>query len=390
MKLKYFLPVVALAATQASAEVNINGFATIAGGFTSGSDETLYLYDDDLNFDNDSLFGVQISSDLDEDLNFTAQLISRGRDEWATDVEWAYISYEVNENVRFQFGKQRTPYFMYTEFFDVGFAYHWVAPPNGVYDLPLGTVTGLNTILTGSTGSVDHTFEILFGRETADAFLDGENVESDINNLVLFGYTLTYDWLTLRASQTTADITLQIDDIQLLADGWRSFVANTSPAFDGLAFIPDALLFQDNEATFTEFGARLEFGDFQLIAEFTEFESENNFTGDEQESFFVSAAYTVDTVTWHLTYGADETTNDLTVLNAIAGVPAGLSPEVDALLAGTPLALLGRFEDESYTTVGFRWDFNPAAALKVEYTDLTDDQFGRDASLLRFAVTTFF
>ncbi|TQV75468.1 porin [Aliikangiella marina] len=377
MKLKYLLPAVALFATQANAEVNINGFATIAGGFTSDETETLYQYGEDLNFDNDSLFGVQLSSDLDEDLNFTAQLISRGRDEWATDVEWAYMSYQANENVRFQFGKQRTPYFMYTEFFDVGFAYHWIAPPAGVYDLPLGTVTGLNTILSGSTGSVEHTFEILFGQENADAFLDGQNLESEIKDLFLFSWTVNYDWLMLRASQTTADITLEVTDLDPLLAGWRQ-----TP----FASVADALEFTEDEATFTEFGMRIELGDFQLIAEVTEFESDDNFTGD-QESYFVSAAYRIDTVTLHLTYGADETDNDF---SALAGVPAGVDPGLDALLAASNLTLQSRFEDATYTTVGFRWDFNPAAALKVEYTDLTDDQFGQDASLLRFAVTTFF
>ena len=377
MKLKYFLPAVALVATQASAEVNINGFATIAGGYTSDETETLYQYNDDLNFDNDSLFGVQLSSDLDENLSFTAQLISRGRDEWATDVEWAYMSYEASENVRFQFGKQRTPYFMYTEFFDVGFAYPWISPPAGVYDLPLGTITGLNTIFTGNTGSVEHTFEILFGQEKADAFLDGENLESEINNLFLFSWTMNYEWLMLRASETTADITLVVPDIAPLVAGWRQ-----TP----FAAVADALEFTEDEATFREIGMRIELGDFQLITEFTEFESEDNFTGD-QESFFVTAAYRVDDFTFHLTYGEDETDNDFSDL---AGVPLGVDPTIDFLVAQSNLVLQSRFEDANYTTLGLRWDFNPAAAIKFEYTDFTDEQFGQDASLFRFAVTTFF
>ena len=377
MKLKSLLPVVALMATQVSAEVNFNGFATIAAGVTLDDNETLYNYNEDLSYDNDSLFGLQVSSELDDDLSFTGQLIARGRDNWATDVEWAFLSYQASENVSFQIGKQRGPYYMYTDFIDVGYAYHWIAPPTGVYDLPVGTVTGVNTTITGSAGPVDSNFQVLFGRERGDTQLDGVDRESDVNNLILVAWTLNYEWLTLRASHTNAEISLDVADIQPLIDGWRQ-----TP----FAAVADALEFDKDDATFSEVGMKIEVDNFQLIGEYTEFESDENFTGD-QESYYVSAAYRVSDVTFHVTVGADETTNDF---SAFANIPTGVDPSIDLLLAGSNLALQSRFEDAEYTTVGLRWDFNPAAAFKIEYTDLTDNQFGNDASLVRVAVSTFF
>lgn len=377
MKFKHLLPVAALCATQVNAEVNFNGFATIAGGMTTGSDEVLDNYNEDISYENDSLFGLQVNSQLDENLSFTGQLIARGNDNWNTNVEWAYLTYEANDNVRFLIGKQRGPYYMYTDFVDVGFAYHWVTPPRGVYDLPVGTVTGINTIITGSAGPVDSTFQVLFGRERGDTLLDGVQRESDINDLLLFAWTVNYDWLTLRAARTTAEISLDFQELQPLIDGWRQ------TPFAGVA---DALEFNQDEATFSNLGMKIELGDFQLITEFSEFESDDNFTG-EPESYYVSAVYRADDFAFHVTYGEDETLNDF---SALANVPVGADPLVDGLIATTNGVLASRNEDTNSITVGFRWDFNPSAALKVEYTDLTDELTSNDVGLLRFAVTTVF
>lgn len=62
----------------ALAEVNINGFASIKGGLTTGKDDTLYGYTNDLEFKEESLFAVQLSSDLGEKLSVTAQLMAKG------------------------------------------------------------------------------------------------------------------------------------------------------------------------------------------------------------------------------------------------------------------------------------------------------------------------
>ena len=46
----------AIASGYANAEVRINGFASIVGGKSLDSDSTLYGYDDDITFKNESVF----------------------------------------------------------------------------------------------------------------------------------------------------------------------------------------------------------------------------------------------------------------------------------------------------------------------------------------------
>ena len=81
----------------AQAEVTFNGFTSIVGGITTSSDETLYGYDDSIDFSPSSLFAIQASSELGNGLNITAQVLSRGDNNWQPEVEWAYITHEANE-----------------------------------------------------------------------------------------------------------------------------------------------------------------------------------------------------------------------------------------------------------------------------------------------------
>ena len=66
----------ALATSGASAEVRINGFASIVGGKSLDSDQTLYGYDDDISFKNESVFALQLTADLQEKLTATAQIVT--------------------------------------------------------------------------------------------------------------------------------------------------------------------------------------------------------------------------------------------------------------------------------------------------------------------------
>ena len=119
----------ALLAAPAYADLTINGFASIKAGMTLDSDDTLYGYDDSLDFKNESLFAVQLMSDLGDKLSVTAQLMGRGADDFDVDFEWAFISYQLTDEVRINAGRLRTPFYKYSDYRDVGYAYDWLRVP---------------------------------------------------------------------------------------------------------------------------------------------------------------------------------------------------------------------------------------------------------------------
>ena len=137
-----------LLSSSAYAEVNISGFASVVGGQVldgTGVDEfglgptfladypLVGKYEEELTFNPDTLFGLQFSADLMDGLRATAQVVSRGADGYSASFEWAYLSYELNDNWTIQAGKKRLPLYYYSDFFDVGYSYVWIRPPSDNY-----------------------------------------------------------------------------------------------------------------------------------------------------------------------------------------------------------------------------------------------------------------
>ena len=359
------------------AEIHLSGFASVVGGLTTSSDDNLYGYDDKFDFKQGSLFAIQASSDLENGLGVTVQLTAKGQDDWEPEFKWAFLSYDVNDNLRILAGKQRAPFYMYSDYLDVSYAYPWIAPPRGVYDLIFDTFDGLGAVYNTTLGDVDATFHGIYGRNTdkLDAF--GQTSTPDINTMTGLASTFTYDWLTLRASYFVADVSIPFDDLSALAGGWEQV---------GMPDIAQNTLINEDDASFLEFGFQMNFDEIIVVGEYTKLEVENTPLAEEN-SYYVMAGYQFDEVLVHVTYGVDDNKNDIYT----SGVPYGIADPIDFLKQQTEGFLNGQISEEKYVTIGARYDFHDSAALKFEYTDFSDDNnSNRDAGLFRAALVTIF
>jgi hypothetical protein len=361
----------------AMADINLNGFASIVAGSTTASNEQFLGYEDSVDFKQGSLFALQASSDLADGLSVTAQVLARGEDDWATKFEWAYISYEVNDDFRILAGRQRAPFYMYSDFLDVSYAYAWIKPPGGVYDLVFDTFDGLGAIYTTNFGEFDTTFHMIYGMNTDELDAFGVKTTPKFKNLVGGSLTINRDWLTLRAAYFRTDTDLPADALQPLIGGWQQA---------GFADVANNVEVAGDTATFAEFGMQINYNSFVMAAEYTQLTVDNTSLADEK-SYYVMAGKQFDSVLIHLTYGVDKDTKD----SLTAGVPVGVDPGLDFLIASTNGVVNSQLNDESYVTLGLRWDFHDSAAFKLEYTDFQDDfNLSGDAALLRAAIVTVF
>lgn len=368
----------AMFAANAQAEIVFNGFASVVGGVTTSSEDKLYGYDDSFNFKSDSLFALQASSDLSNGLGVTAQIVSRGKESWDVDFEWAYISYDATDNLRFLAGRQRAPFYMYSDFLDVSYAYAWITPPDGVYNLIFDTFDGLGAIYNTNFGEFDSTFQLMYGRNTDGISAFGEESSSDFSNILGGSFTLNREWLTLRAGIFSADMTIPLSGLTQLSSGWEQA---------GFTTVANDVLVDEDTAVFVELGFQLDFEKFIVVGEYTQLTLDNTPVVDE-ESYYVMAGWRFkDNMLVHVTYGSDSDTKD----DITSSVPWGIHPEID-YLKGTTQGLVDSQKTESnYVTLGLRWDFHDSAALKFEYTSYTDDLNGmNDAGLFRTALVTVF
>lgn len=361
----------------ANAEITFNGFASIVAGVTTSSDERLFGYDDSIDFSQGSLFAIQASSDLGEGLSVTAQILSRGANDWDPDFEWAYVAYEANDNLRLLVGRQRVPFYMYSDFLDVSYAYAWITPPEGVYSVAFDTFDGLGVLYNSSFGDFDGTLHFIYGGNNSDINIAGDVTKTDFNDLVGASYTLTRDWLTLRAAYIQTEMNIDVNATKPLIAGWR---ATPFPEVaDDIEIIGDT-------GSFLEVGFQVDLDNIIVVGEFTQLTLDGTTLAD-QDSYYIMAGYRFDNMLAHVTYGVNEDNKD----RITGGVPVGVAPGIDGLIGATNGITDGETAESNYITVGLRWDFHESSALKFEFTSYGDDlNTSNDAGLFRTAIVTVF
>jgi len=217
--------------TQASSEeVKWSGYLNLVGGMLRDkpvSDSTTdkqypgyAAYENRFTAAQDSLFALQASKSLNDKLSVTGQLVARGgaQDSFVTKIEWAYLSYQIDDNSSLRAGRLRQPTFYYSDFVDVGTAYTWVTPPLDVYSFNIN-YQGLNYLRRDTLAGVDLTTEIFGGAQDQNlSGITGPTAYAYERDIMGASFTVNYDeWLTPRSRAAAATVRLTVDyDIESL------------------------------------------------------------------------------------------------------------------------------------------------------------------------------
>jgi len=339
-----FATLLLLGSTTQASDVRINGFISVVGGttlsegnnLTTGNKSTFQSnaptngrYDDDISFKPDTIFGLQVSSNLGEGLSVTGQITGAGGEDFDANVAWAYLTYEFNDAWSMMAGRQRIPFFMNSDYLDVGYAYHWMRPPTET-DVAVDDFEGVSFIHTGYIGDWDSRLKIYAGENTAEAASLGPLGIKDMVGVV---YNLGKDNLQLRATYMVTDF--YVDALAPFGQGPETPVS----------------------AYFFGFAGKWNFGNSFIMAEYVGYGFDDVIFSagwDEYTGGYVSFGHQVNSITPHITYSFSELTTASTT-------------------NGSPNGGLDGSEDSSSITVGVRWDFHPKAAFKVEYQTRSDD-----------------
>ncbi|XPF94741.1 porin [Colwellia sp. RE-S-Sl-9] len=339
-KMKYMVVVPLLLASYSShADFTWNGFASIGAGVTMDEDEVFVIdeltgarYTDELSFKPDTLFALQVSSDLGDDLSVTAQLLGNGGNDFDMEFEWAYLSYNINSELTFQVGRLRTPFFVHSLSLDVGYTYNWIRPPsefNTVSDLSK-RIEGVDLTWSKTLGDFDTTFSLTYGNSEVDAIISLGPSNLKFKDVTGLTGQVTYDWLTVRAGYLEAD-------------------AEVTPESSGVT-LPINAGYQIYTVA-----AIAEWDQYSIKSEYFQRNFPGN-AGNDDTGWYLSGAYTIGDFTPHITFSTfkDNDTNS------------------------NPLAL----EKYNSTIVGVKYNFHSNAALKLEYISRSVDTTEEAASAL--------
>ncbi len=377
-----------LASASATAvdNVRINGFGNVVMGVTS-SDDTFLGYDDDPDFKNESLFALQVSSDISDKLSATAQVLGRGRDDYDVEFEWAYLSYKISPSLTLVAGRSRLPLFTYSSSLDVGYTYHWITAPGVVYNVPFNNLDGVKLSKTGYTGGWDYMFDVAFGQFKGTT-LGADNVG---DNTFLVSAQVSNETLTLRSvfgrTTNTIDLTKSGDaTAQALGNGFDSIEAA------GFADLADSLRIEEDTGEFIGLSAMYDNFDYFIGAEYTEVSLDNAFANDD-EAYYITAGARFGKWTPALTYEHFESSGEVKYADSIAsiassGLPADVAGALTALAIGSQQAQLSEY---SVVTASLRYDITAGMAIKADVSKRSDDvDSSLDATLARVAINFVF
>jgi hypothetical protein len=344
-----------------AADLSFSGFASIGVGRVLDDDDTFpevdltgknSFYDNEISFKPDSMFALQAIADLSDGLSFTTQVVGRGASNFDANLEWAYITYRLSDSWSFSAGRKRVPLFYFSDFLDVGYAYHWIRPPISVYAQEMTSFDGVQGTYSFPFGNWDTNITYYYGTSQFDAesFDNNDTTtmagrdDSEIEYDALTGivFDASYDWLRLRATYSQTQLA----------------VRTVIPALG-----PSKITLLDEVADFFGVAVFLTPNNWTIGAEYIEFEFDDVVNGEE--NWYVTAGYRIDSFMPHITYTHSENKDNISD-----------GPDLDNI------------------TVGLRWDFHPSAAIKFEYSENDVDAGAggtdSDAELLAMSIDLFF
>jgi hypothetical protein len=406
-------------AQASSGDLNIYGFMSVGVGILDKNEVTIEDFEGEGNFKQDTLLALQVSKQVNDKTTATGQLVSRGTDDFKTEAAWAYVSYQSDSDLTARMGRLRIPFFNYSEFLEVGYAYNWVRLPSDVYNIPFSSFDGFDFTQRFSIGALDSSIQLNYGRLNDELTIFEEDYSSDLKNMAGLSLTSSYGNWGFRIAGQRTEMTLDTaPDAEYIAAVQTATIAqfthNANPSEEsGASLLAAAESLTEAEVAFSKqrridqaqtgailyaqqlgldidaakefaldghtadfYNAALMFdnGSFSFISEVTAIEYESGLLVDNR-AWLTSIAQRIGETTTHLTYS---TSRD--VLNS------GDSGKLQE-------ALMLQGEDKS-VTLGLRYDYDVNTALKVEaqYHDeiMNRGAEGSYAMLYSFAVDVIF
>ncbi len=363
-----------------ASDVKLSGFLSVGGGMVSDEEKFSYngISEEDFTIKNNVL-GVQITGTISDKLSATGQFIARGSNNYQVDSEWAYLTYKVSDSSKIRAGRLRTPFYMYSDFLDVGYAYSWITPPREVYYLPFNNIDGVDFYTSASVGSFDTTFQAYFGSFDDELELGGNLAQANTRNQMGVAGTFGKDWWNLRAAYHRADLTIESPSLTTLANTLRQF---------NFAANADKVLMDDDSVNFIQLGGTIDTGTFVAAAEHIELDATDSFLGKNVREYVMLGIRSGE-----LLYHVTASKSDDEISHPEAGIPAGVALPVVGSTNYLIGVLKGAAMQESIhrdvLTLGVRWDVTSGTALKFQFDDIDDDAEGTQ-KVFSVAVQTVF
>lgn len=300
-------------------------------------------------FTADSRLGLQISAKVNEDISITGQLLAKARDD-NSDVgaDWAFINYRVSEPLSVRAGKIKFPTFLISDYYEVGYAYPWIRPPQEVYSSnPITSLNGVDVLGRFRFGDLSLLVQPYFGvSRGAQSLVPQEAVTNPAYSLCFNGQTGSFYTCpsgTVLYTDFTADALRGIN-LSLSSDIFTVRAGTLKTKVN----VPGFAVFQD-DVKFSSVGLTMDWHNVVLYSEYFEREIKGlaNSAFPNQKGSYATLGYRIGKWLPHFTAARIKDNNN--PVSATSGVPL----------------------DQKSNTLGLRYEISSGAALKFEAQKIT-------------------
>lgn len=372
----------------------------------------------------ESHVGLQFTGKVNDKADFVTQIVARGGNDFDAAVEWAFLKYQLNDDITLRAGRLRTPFFQLSEYLEVQYAMPWVRGPQEVYGASISSYTGADALYRKRLGAANFAAQVYYGSD--DSVGANGAVRLKLDQLHGIRLSAEYKGFTAGISYSRANATFSDfsegsvvqnaeklrGNIKVIAEDFKDDVSGIptllpviedyidliSQPYEGQ---PAAIV--DGEASFANVFLGYSNGPLDIKAEAIQQKVDGTFQdedgqylsvayriGDFTPYVYAAKIYTIDdevrTKAVAQLDGWQKTFDELVKPNVIKGLesPAlgirnsqkkqvtdGLQEISDGLktLKGSVAGFTG--EHSSYA-LGVRWDFISNLALKLEYQKFYD------------------
>lgn len=297
-------------------KLKINGFIT-AAATVAEEDVNRFNTSDTVNFRGLSKAGVQLTYQLNDKADATIQMVARsddeqGTDTWELNAEWAYLGYQLTDDLKLRAGRMRIPFYMYSESLDIGYSYPWARPPLSVYRSPLTAYDGVDLTYNFATGAVKHTTQFWTG-SYADTSNGPAGIPDDLELKDQYGLNHTSTW---------GDFTARAMIFTIAVDG------TTTVDVGGGAPVIYAQFPAEDKLDYSAIGFQWDNGQYFVITETTDLKSEKGLFFSDEKAGYITAGTRIQDWTPYATYGWAYSANEGDFVGAFDGATVCGGPAV--------------------------------------------------------------
>lgn len=333
---------IALNSSAALAEYEINSFLTIGATGSNTPGTYLQRITEGVSLEQDSKYGVNLRSQLTDDIYGAAQLLATGRDgQFGLEAEWAFISYKVSNNFKIRAGKLNLQTFLHSDYKEVGYLYPQVRLPEEVYGFnPMRNFPGIEIMHTANLGkSTKLTSQFFVG--SAEVMIT-PNVRMNGVNGYGVNFQLDNKYFTLRVGAISPEVRLTQTNHTMNMPG------------DQVITFPDATYDEKDRMVLATVGLSWDIANFVGYSEYIQVTAEGNLKEilPDREGAYLTIGYRI---------------GDF--------LPFVTSAYADSEGKAQTSATLGKFMPnpliiQDSMALGLRYDVNEFSAIKFEYKEV--------------------